>query len=156
MSASLLFPSVVDVEVSSSTCDEDDVGSKAPERAVAVCTKVKMWDASVSAGVGGFRVEGDCDGEVSSASSVGGIDSLGRSVVLLLLSAGPAADVLVLLLLTGAVASNPVLWMMEPSLRLRMRVDWTPGREVRWERRAETWDGMDCEGGCCKSERWWC
>ncbi len=37
---------------------------------------------------------------------------------------------------------RPVVWIMEPSLRERMRVDWTPGREVRWERRAETCCGI--------------
>lgn len=35
-------------------------------------------------------------------------------------------------------ASFPVTWMMDPSFRERMRVDCTPGREIRWERRFET------------------
>ena len=35
-------------------------------------------------------------------------------------------------------ASSPVLWMMRPSLRERIRVDCTPGREVRWDRSAVT------------------
>lgn len=35
-------------------------------------------------------------------------------------------------------ASRPVLCMMEPSLRDRISVDWTPGREVRCESSAET------------------
>lgn len=41
-------------------------------------------------------------------------------------------------------ASWPVLWIMEPSFRERIRVDWTPGREVRWESSAVT-----CCGTCC-------
>lgn len=41
-------------------------------------------------------------------------------------------------------ASWPVLWMIEPSLRERIRVDWTPGREVRWDSNAVT-----CWGTCC-------
>jgi hypothetical protein len=35
-------------------------------------------------------------------------------------------------------ASRPVLCMIEPSLRERISVDWTPGREVRCESNAET------------------
>lgn len=35
-------------------------------------------------------------------------------------------------------ANRPVLWMMEPSLRDRINVDWTPGRDVRCDRSAET------------------
>lgn len=42
----------------------------------------------------------------------------------------------------GDEAKSPVLWIMEPSLRERMKVDCTPGREVRWERRALTWWGI--------------
>ena len=37
-----------------------------------------------------------------------------------------------------SAASNPVPCIMDPSRRERMNVDWTPGREVRWERRAVT------------------
>lgn len=42
----------------------------------------------------------------------------------------------------GGFAYSPVLWIMEPSLRERMKVDWTPGREVRCERRAVTCWGI--------------
>lgn len=41
----------------------------------------------------------------------------------------------------GDEAKSPVLWIMEPSLRERMKVDCTPGREVRCERRVLTWWG---------------
>lgn len=42
----------------------------------------------------------------------------------------------------GGEANRPVLWIMEPSLRERMNVDCTPGRDVRWDRRALTWCGI--------------
>lgn len=45
-------------------------------------------------------------------------------------------------------ANNPVLWIIEPSFRERINVEWTPGREVRWERRAVT-----CWGTCCYIKR---
>lgn len=38
---------------------------------------------------------------------------------------------------------DPALWIMEPSLRERISVDSTPGREVRWERVA-----IMCCGTC--------
>lgn len=41
-------------------------------------------------------------------------------------------------------ANCPVLWMMDPSFRERIKVDCTPGREVRCESSAET-----CWGTCC-------
>lgn len=50
-----------------------------------------------------------------------------------------------LLLLLLFDASSPVLWMMEPSLRERIRVDCTPGREVRWDSKAETCCGICCD-----------
>lgn len=53
---------------------------------------------------------------------------------------GAGEEVSLLVGLGGA--KRPVVWIMEPSLRERMRVDWTPGREVRWERRAETCCGI--------------
>lgn len=43
---------------------------------------------------------------------------------------------------SSGVARRPVVWMMEPSFRARMRVDCTPGREVRCDRRASTWGGI--------------
>lgn len=41
-------------------------------------------------------------------------------------------------------ASCPVLWIMDPSLRERIKADCTPGREVRCESSAVT-----CWGTCC-------
>jgi hypothetical protein len=41
-------------------------------------------------------------------------------------------------------ANCPVLWMMDPSLRERIKVDCTPGREVRCESSVVT-----CWGTCC-------
>lgn len=35
-------------------------------------------------------------------------------------------------------AKRPVLCIIEPSFRDNMRVDWTPGRDVRCESNAET------------------
>lgn len=42
----------------------------------------------------------------------------------------------------GGEANSPVLWIIEPSLRERMKVDWTPGRELRCDRRALTCCGI--------------
>lgn len=75
------------------------------------------------------------EGEDGSAGVV--VNSDGSSAVI------SVCDMLGLLLLADFAASNPVLWIMEPSLRERMRVDWTPGRDVRCERRAVT-----CWGTC--------
>jgi hypothetical protein len=55
---------------------------------------------------------------------------------------GTAVSGEVSLLVRFGGARRPVLWIMEPSLRERMRVDCTPGREVRWERSAETCWGI--------------
>jgi hypothetical protein len=35
-------------------------------------------------------------------------------------------------------ASWPVACIIDPSLRDRMRVDWTPGRDIKWDSWAET------------------
>lgn len=42
----------------------------------------------------------------------------------------------------GGEAYSPVLWIIEPSLRERMKVDWTPAREVRCDRSALTCWGI--------------
>lgn len=39
------------------------------------------------------------------------------------------------------VARRPVVRIIEPSLRDSMRVDWTPGRDVRFDRWADTCRG---------------
>lgn len=39
-------------------------------------------------------------------------------------------------------AKSPVHCIMEPSFRERMSVDSTPGRELRWDRRAVTFCGI--------------
>lgn len=39
---------------------------------------------------------------------------------------------------SGEGAKSPVLWIMDPSFRDRMNVDWTPGRDVRCDRSALT------------------
>jgi hypothetical protein len=104
-------------------------------RAEALETKLKMWAASVSA-CEGWYVEGEGwageDGEESVGGSVVGGAIGAERGVFVPLSSG---------------ARSPVLWMIDPSLRERMRVDCTPGREVRWESSAVT-----CWGTCC--ERW--
>lgn len=43
----------------------------------------------------------------------------------------------------GSSAKSPELWMIDPSLRERIRVDCTPGRDVRCERSEVT-----CCGTC--------
>lgn len=57
-------------------------------------------------------------------------------------STAAAAFPRALLLWFGLDASNPVHCIMDPSLRERMRVDCTPGRDVRWESKAVTCCGI--------------
>lgn len=79
------------------------------------------------------------------AGDEGSNDSAGGEVALVLFASSAAGGVgvaLVVLFLGGAEARSPVLWIMEPSLRERMKVDWTPGRDVRCESRAVTCCGI--------------
>jgi hypothetical protein len=76
-------------------------------------------------------------GEVGSNDSAGGVVVLFASSV-----AGGVCVALVVLFLGGGEARSPVLWIMDPSLRERMKVDCTPGRDVRCERRAVTCCGI--------------
>lgn len=99
-----------------------------------VCAELVLEDCScwVSASVGGE------DGvTVSVAVSVGvSVGALSVPEV----GAGVDAPLVTGVRLGGA--RRPVVWIIEPSLRERIRVDWTPGREVRWERSAETCWGI--------------
>lgn len=73
------------------------------------------------------------------AGEEGSNDSVGMVVVLFAsFGAGGVCVSLVVLFLGGGEARSPVLWIMDPSLRERMKVDCTPGRDVRCERRAVT------------------
>lgn len=94
--------------------------------AEALETNAKMWAASVSALEGWYG----CDraGEAGEESEAGGrgFESVG------VVCAGREVP------FSSVCANSPVLWMIEPSLRERIKVDCTPGREVRWDSSAVT------------------
>lgn len=93
-------------------------------RADALETKLKMCAASVSA----------CEGWYVEAEGWAGEDGDDESVVWARLGSvfsgamGAERGVFVPF---SVGARTPVLWIMDPSLRERIRVDCTPGREVR-------------------------
>jgi hypothetical protein len=103
--------------------------------AEALKTNAKMWAARVSAWEGWYGCvrAGEAGDESEGCVAERGVESVEGM-----------CEVREVVFSSADCANCPVLWMIDPSLRDRINVDCTPGREVRWESSAVT-----CWGTCC-------